>query len=73
MLGAWGCGVFANDPHRAAVNLREALETEFRGSFSYIVLAITDWSLERKFLGPFSEVFIPSVAEENTTHDRNYL
>ena len=67
VLGAWGCGAFANDPCRTAVDFRGALETEFRGSFSEVVFAITDWSPERRFLGPFREVFMPS--EENSTHD----
>jgi uncharacterized protein (TIGR02452 family) len=69
VLGAWGCGAFANDPCRTAVDFREALETEFRGAFSEVVFAITDWSPERRFLGPFREVFLPSVAEGNTNHD----
>jgi uncharacterized protein (TIGR02452 family) len=57
VLGAWGCGAFGNDTHRTAVDFRQALETEFRGAFSDIVFAITDWSPERKFLGPFRDVF----------------
>lgn len=57
VLGAWGCGAFGNDPHRTAVDFRAALENEFRGAFSDIVFAITDWSSERKFLGPFRDVF----------------
>ena len=68
VLGAWGCGAFANDPYRTAVDFREELETEFRGAFSEVVFAITDWSPERRFFGPFREVFMPSVAEENTTN-----
>ena len=67
VLGAWGCGAFANDPCRTAVDFREALETEFKGAFSEVVFAITDWSPERRFLGPFREVFMPS--EENSSHD----
>jgi uncharacterized protein (TIGR02452 family) len=57
VLGAWGCGAFANDPHRTAVDFRQALENDFRGAFSDIVFAITDWSPERRFLGPFRDVF----------------
>lgn len=57
VLGAWGCGAFGNDPHRAAVDFRQALESDFRGAFSDIVFAITDWSAERRFLGPFRDVF----------------
>ncbi len=57
VLGAWGCGAFGNDPDRTAVDFRHALENEFNGAFSDIVFAIADWSLERKFLGPFRDVF----------------
>ena len=57
VLGAWGCGAFANDPHRAANDFRQALENDYSGAFSEIVFAITDWSLERKFLRPFRDVF----------------
>jgi uncharacterized protein (TIGR02452 family) len=51
VLGAWGCGAFGNDPHRTAVDFREALENDFRGAFSDVVFAITDWSPERRFFG----------------------
>ena len=57
VLGAWGCGAFGNDPERTARDFRTALETEFAGSFSDVVFAISDWSPERKFLRPFRDVF----------------
>jgi uncharacterized protein (TIGR02452 family) len=57
VLGAWGCGAFANDPHRTARDFRQALEDDYRGPFSDVVFAITDWSPERRFLGPFRGVF----------------
>ncbi len=57
VLGAWGCGAFGNDPMRTAKDFREALEGPFSGVFSEVVFAITDWSEERKYLQPFSEVF----------------
>ena len=57
VLGAWGCGAFANDPERTAKDFRRDLESEFAGCFSDIVFAITDWSPERRFLGPFRKVF----------------
>jgi uncharacterized protein (TIGR02452 family) len=63
VLGAWGCGAFANDPCRTAVDFRSALEDEFQGAFSDIVFAITDWSPDRRFLGPFRRVFAPSDSE----------
>lgn len=57
VLGAWGCGAFGNDPHRTARDFRAALERDFRGCFEHVVFAITDWSPERRFLGPFRDVF----------------
>lgn len=58
VLGAWGCGAFANDPQRTAMDFRQALENDFSGAFADIVFAITDWSPERRFLGPFRDVFV---------------
>ncbi len=57
VLGAWGCGVFANDPLQTATDFRSALENEFAGAFSNVIFAITDWSDQRRFLRPFSDVF----------------
>jgi uncharacterized protein (TIGR02452 family) len=57
VLGAWGCGAFANDPARTARDFRQALETDFAGAFREVVFAIADWSPERRFLGPFRDVF----------------
>lgn len=57
VLGAWGCGAFHNDPHRTAQDFRHALETEFDQAFDHITFAITDWSPERRYLGPFRDVF----------------
>ena len=59
VLGAWGCGAFGNEPYRTAYDFRQALETEFYGAFSDIVFAITDWSHDRRFIGPFCHVFAP--------------
>ncbi len=59
VLGAWGCGAFGNDPRQTARDFRYALENRFSRAFSRIVFAITDWSPERRFLGPFCEVFAP--------------
>jgi uncharacterized protein (TIGR02452 family) len=57
VLGAWGCGAFGNDSVRTARDFREALENEFSGAFSHVVFAVSDWSRERRFLGPFCAVF----------------
>jgi uncharacterized protein (TIGR02452 family) len=57
VLGAWGCGAFENDPYRTATDFRQALKSDYSGAFSDVVFAIADWSPERKFLGPFRDVF----------------
>ena len=57
VLGAWGCGAFGNDPCQTAESFRDELETNFADAFSEIIFAITDWSRERRFLGPFRDVF----------------
>jgi len=60
---AWRMGLWRirNDTHGTAVDFREALENKFSGVFSDIVFAIADWSVERRFLGPFREVFVREV------------
>jgi len=60
VLGAWGCGAFSNDTYRTAIDFRQALENDFVDAFSDIVFAIADWSPERRFLGPFRDVFRPT-------------
>jgi uncharacterized protein (TIGR02452 family) len=62
VLGAWGCGAFENDPYRTARDFRQALEHEFDGAFSDVLFAITDWSPDRKFLGPFRDAFAKDSA-----------
>jgi len=57
VLGAWGCGAFGNDPVRTARDFRKVLEGEFDGAFRQVTFAITDWSPDRKFLGPFRDAF----------------
>ena len=57
VLGAWGCGAFGNDAASTANDFRSALEFSFDGVFEQIVFAITDWSPERMFLGPFCKAF----------------
>ena len=58
VLGAWGCGVFKNDPARVAALFHHHLvEGVFRGAFEKVVFAVTDWSPERRFIGPFEAQF----------------
>ena len=57
VLGAWGCGAFRNDVRQTARDFRHALENEFEQLFGDVVFAIADWSPERRYLGPFRDVF----------------
>lgn len=57
ILGAWGCGAFGNNTNEIADLFHEALKVRYKGLFSHIVFAITDWSDERRFIGPFQRVF----------------
>jgi uncharacterized protein (TIGR02452 family) len=57
ILGAWGGGAFGNDTVRTVRDFRNALEGDYAGAFSDVVFAVTDWSEERRYLGPFRGVF----------------
>ena len=59
VLGAWGCGVFKNDPEQIAELFRSALAGRFRGAFTHVVFAVLDSSGET--LSPFEQVFEPAV------------
>ena len=56
ILGAWGCGAFGLDADMMAGIFKDSL-TEAAGWFDEVVFAITDWSEERRFIGPFERVF----------------
>jgi uncharacterized protein (TIGR02452 family) len=57
VLGAWGCGVFRNDPEQIAELFREALAGPFRGAFTHVAFAVLDSSGQKRSLGPFEQVF----------------
>ena len=40
VLGAWGCGVFRNDPEMIAKIFRDALTGEYKNNFSRVVFAV---------------------------------
>jgi uncharacterized protein (TIGR02452 family) len=57
VLGAWGCGVFRNQPELIAELFRNAFQTRFVGVFTRVVFAVLDSSQERRFIGPFEQRF----------------
>jgi uncharacterized protein (TIGR02452 family) len=61
VLGAWGCGVFKNDPEQIAELFQIALAGRFRGAFRQVVFAVLDSSGEKRSLGSFEQVFGPAV------------
>jgi uncharacterized protein (TIGR02452 family) len=57
VLGAWGCGVFQNDPEEIAELFRDALDGPFRGVFARVVFAVLDGSADRSTIGAFEQRF----------------
>jgi uncharacterized protein (TIGR02452 family) len=57
VLGAWGCGVFGNDPVEIAGLFRESLDGTFQGVFEHVTFAVLDSSVERRVFGAFDDVF----------------
>lgn len=57
VLGAWGCGAFGNDGRMVSRLFHEALAQGFHGAYRQVIFAIVDWSAEKKFIGPFQDVF----------------
>jgi uncharacterized protein (TIGR02452 family) len=66
VLGAWGCGVFGNESAMIAELFREALSGDASGVFENVVFAITDWSDNSRFIGPFYRVF----GDKNNRNDK---
>ncbi|MEU7019153.1 TIGR02452 family protein [Streptomyces sp. NPDC046203] len=66
VLGAWGCGVFANDPADVAHAFHALLtgSGRFARHFDEIVFGILDRTRERATLGAFRRVFDGSGAGE---------
>ncbi len=55
VLGAWGCGVFRNDPEEMAQWHLEALNGVFQNRFRRVVFAI--YAKDERFINPFIEKF----------------
>ncbi len=56
VLGAWGCGVFRNDPLDVARWFKETIVEKFTNEFENIVFAI--YAREDRFINPFYDHFL---------------
>ena len=57
VLGAWGCGVFKNDPEEVAAQFQEALTDSFAGVFRLVHFAVLDPSSSGAVIAPFQRAF----------------
>ena len=57
ILGAWGCGVFQNDPAEIARMFEDLLKMELANCFERVIMAIYDKTLSKKVYKEFVEVF----------------
>ncbi|GHC47992.1 TIGR02452 family protein [Streptomyces violaceochromogenes] len=62
VLGAWGCGVFRNDPAQVAGAFRALLGPggRFAGAFEHVTFGILDRTRDRAVLGAFERTFSSS-------------
>jgi uncharacterized protein (TIGR02452 family) len=61
VLGAWGCGVFQNDPKLVATAFYEQLGPQglYGNCFGYVLFAIRDSTRERSVYNAFGNTFAP--------------
>lgn len=57
ILGAWGCGVFGNDPAAIAAMFDDLLRGEFAGCFERVIMAIFDRTPGAGVYGAFAARF----------------
>ena len=55
ILGAWGCGVFKNDPMEIAKLFKKQLDNNFKNEFKHVVFAI--YARNDRFINAFKLVF----------------
>lgn len=65
VLGAWGCGVFRNDPHIVAAIFAEFLQPPgpFAGAFAGVTFAVFDRSPDQSTYRAFAQRFAASPAK----------
>lgn len=65
VLGAWGCGVFHNDPNEIALLFKETIANKFPNDFRKIVFAV--YSDNKRFIKPFYKEFGKSQKSDKTS------
>jgi uncharacterized protein (TIGR02452 family) len=58
ILGAWGCGVFRNEPSDVAQYFKDVIAAKFKNSFKEIIFAIYDTSAKKQNFLAFEEVLL---------------
>jgi len=73
ILGAWGCGVFRNDPAMVAATFAELLRGggRFAGVFREVVFAIYDTTAEQVVLAAFRKQFASETLAQPATEPGN--
>ena len=58
ILGAWGCGVFGNDPYMVAKLFKRHIDSDhFHGLFRHIIFAVLDPSKKHDNTIAFEQTF----------------
>jgi len=57
ILGAWGCGIFGQDPAEVSLWFEEALDGKFKGTFEHVAFAVLDNTPTKQYITPFEERF----------------
>ena len=58
VLGAWGCGVFRNDPEMVAATFAGHLRGTWAGRFERVVFSVLDTSATQETLAAFQTAFV---------------
>jgi uncharacterized protein (TIGR02452 family) len=58
ILGAWGCGVFRNEPEDVARYFKEVINSKFKNSFKQIIYAVYDSSQKKQNFLAFQKTML---------------
>lgn len=58
VLGAWGCGVFKNDPYLVATLFKKHLTKTFEGVFEYVYFLVYDNTDKQELFKIFEKIIL---------------